>query len=125
MGSGLGRQDSRFAVPVIFIVIGTISSATDARQPVCVVFVPVDGLLQPLVKRNRRLPAKFVFHFFATQCVTAVVSGPIRNIGKQRLRLVYQAKESAYDREIVDNVEATDIVDFAQSTSLEDGHDAT
>src|ERR1700733_8145900 len=123
--SGLSDSVERgVAVFVVLFIVGAILAPADSRHPISIFSIPVDGLAQALIERNRGLPAEFALDLLAIQSVPTIVARAILHVREQNLRLSDHAKQALCHRNVFLDVDAAKDVDLADAPALKDLQDA-
>src|SRR5579863_391613 len=112
-------MERRIPVLVIFFVVGKIISATDTSHPFGVASVPIYRLTQAFVERYGWLPTQLTLHFATAKSVAAVMARTVLYITEQGFRFSRHAEEASCHREILFNIYASKIIDFADVPAFE------
>ena len=112
------------ALFVVFFIISAIVAAANSLDPLGVRLIPVDCLPQPVIQRNRRLPAQFAFHLLAIKSIPPVMPRTILDVREQRLRLADHLQQTPRDGQILFDVETPDVIYLANAPALENGQNS-
>ena len=112
---------------VHFLVVALVVAAGDVVHPVLVVEVPPHGLLDALLKLERRLPAELALQLGAVDGVAGVVAQAVSHIGDKVHVLVFLAAQQTVNRanhhlddvDVLPLVESADVVGLGNSAFVE------
>src|SRR5690242_20965581 len=65
--------ERRIAVLIVLLIERAILAGANPFHPVVVRLVPLDGLAEPVIQRDRRFPSEISLDFIAAQRVAAVM----------------------------------------------------
>src|ERR1035437_4551712 len=106
---------------VILLVIALILARLDAGDPIAVGFIPINGGLEALFKRNMRFPSGFPHQFFAGPSVAAIMTGAILHGDHQAFRLAEQGEHHLHYFDVGERAAASDVIDLAGASALDRG----
>src|ERR1022692_3579453 len=117
---------AQFVPPVFVIarVVGEILAAAHARPPSRVAAVPIHRARQPVVKSDLRRPAGLAHEFFAGERIPPIVSGTIRDVLDQAVRLARRPQDAPDYFEVRQRAIPADVVNLTVAAVFQNRADA-
>lgn len=108
------------ALVVHALVVGLVVAADDAHPPVAVLEVPLDRLLDAVLKFRLRLPAELRVDLRRVNGVAAVVAFAVGDVLDEVFGLAKFLEDGLDDVDVGALIVAADVVDLADAALLQD-----
>ena len=87
--------------------------------PLTIIEIPLDGLLDAVLKLSLRQPAQFVVDLGRIDGITHIMTLTVANMGNQALRLAQLLADDLYDFDVLLLVVTADVVNFTNTCRCE------
>ena len=123
----------QLTILIHFFIIFLIFSGSDIIHPLLVVQIPADGLLDALLKLQRRLPTQLPLQLRRINRIAQIVSGTVGHIGDQihvlsfltPQQTIHRVDHDLDDVDILPLVETADVVCLGNLSLVENQVDGT
>ena len=103
------------AVVVHLLVVVLILTADDGLPPLTVIKVPLNSLLDAVLKLGLRQPAQLVVDFCRIDGIPHIMTLTVANMGDQAFRLAQLLADNLHNLNVLLFIVTTDVVDFTNT----------